>query len=224
MSRKVEQLGLEKEIKELYYIKKMSMREVTDELKARGYAVSFSLVQRFLKEEQLKNYDDAEMERLVRIDNYNALSLVDNLFQNAAQAARELAYINLLAAELREYISSILHKKGVKGLAAEKEVLELWHKNTEKLSKMSANVPKYLESYNNLLATTLDIQRQFSFVRLATEELKSLSPEMHKKIMDGLYRDENAKALMNSISAQDIRDYWDEQDRRVEKKVLKNGD
>lgn len=218
-----DQKSLEKEIKNLYYVQKMPIRRVVETLTARGHKVNYSMVQRFLKEEQLKNYDDTELERLVRIDNYNALSLVDNLFQAAAQSARELAQVNLVAMELRSQVAEILREKGVMGLAAEKELLELWNKNTEKMTKLAGNVPKYIESYNNLLTNTLNVQKQFSFVRLATEELKNLSPEMHRKIMDGLNRDENARALMTNISAQDVRDYWDEKDAIAQRRVLSNG-
>lgn len=214
MSR-VKELGLERTIRQMYFVKNMSIRQIVKRLEADGVNLSFSAVQRFIKEVQLKNYDDTMVEKIVKIDDFNALSLVDNLFESAAQAARELSFTALVARELREEIAKILYEKGIKGLIQERELLEAWHKNTERMVKLSANVPKYIDTYNNLIVDTLDVQKKFSFVRLATEELKNLSPEMHKRIMDALHRDENALALMSITNPHQIRDYWKQRERRV---------
>jgi len=214
MSR-VKELGLERTIRQMYFVKNMSIRQIVKRLESDGVNLSFSAVQRFIKEVQLKNYDDTMVEKIVKIDDFNALSLVDNLFESAAQAARELSFTALVARELREEIAKILYEKGIKGLIQERELLEAWHKNTERMVKLSANVPKYIDTYNNLIVDTLDVQKKFSFVRLATEELKNLSPEMHKRIMDALHRDENALALMSITNPHQIRDYWKQRERRV---------
>lgn len=214
MSR-IKELGLERSIRRMYFVENRTIRQIVAELNKEGFNLNYSAVQRFIKETQLKNYDDTLVEKAVRIDDYNALSLVDNLFESAAQAARELSFVALVAREIREEIAKVLYERGVKGLSQERELLETWHKNTERMIKLSANVPKYIDTYNNLIVDTLDVQKKFSFVRLATEELKNLSPEMHKKLMTALNRDENALALMSMTSPHQIRDYWKQRERRV---------
>lgn len=203
--KKIRELNLEEQIRIEFFKNNKSISTISQELN-----LPFSAVQRFIREEKLKNFNDNRLEAVARSGDNDALVFVNDLFDAANYARKEMAMTALLAQVLREEIAEIMAEEGAKGLLDEKhrELINLWFRNSEKLSKLQANVPKYLDSYVNLFTQVLDLQRQVSFVKVVTEELRRADPVMHKKIFDALNKDTAAKAVMGSISSQEIVEYW----------------
>lgn len=200
-------MGLEKQIKRLYYVEQMTTSQIGKEL-----GLPRASIERWIRDDRLKNYSDNRLEAIARSDDFNALSLITNLFDSAAYAAKELAMTAIVGQMLREEISGILAEEGIEGLVDEKyeKLLNLWFKNSEKLTKMSANVPKFIDSYINLYTQVLDVQRQVSYVRALTDALSKVSPETHRLVIQEMNKDTAAKAVMNSLSSEDIAAYWEE--------------
>lgn len=201
----IKEMNLEEVIKHEFFSLNKSINTIANE-----QGIPFSSVQRFIREEKIKNYNDNKLEAVARSSDYNALSLVDTFFDSANFASKELAMTAIIAQVLREEVAEIMASQGVRGLLEEenRELVSLWFKNTEKLSKLSANVPKYLDTYVNMFTQILDVQRQVSYVKVVTDELRKADPVLHKKIFDALNKDTAAKAVMGSISSADIVEYW----------------
>lgn len=202
---KVAEMGLEKKIKHLYYVEEMPMQKIANEV-----GLSRNAVERWIRDDRLKNYSDNRLEAIARSDDFNALSLITNLFDAAAYASKELAMTAIVGQLLREEVAEIIAKEGIEGLVDDKyeKLLNLWFKNAEKLTRLSSNVPKFIDSYINLYTQVLDVQRQVSYVRALTDALSKVSPETHRLVIQEMNKDTAAKAVMNSLSSEDIASYW----------------
>lgn len=215
--KKISDLSLEKEIKRLYYVEQMTTSQIGKEL-----GLPRASIERWIRDDRLKNYSDNRLEAIARSDDFNALSLITNLFDSAAYAAKELAMTAIVGQMLREEISGILAEEGIEGLVDDKyeKLLNLWFRNAEKLTKMSANVPKFIDSYINLYTQVLDVQRQVSYVRALTDALSKVSPETHRLVIQEMNKDVAAKAVMNSLNSEDIAAYWQEKNTVVDAKFV----
>lgn len=201
----IKKRNLEDKIKELFYEKKYPYQKIADELN-----LSYSAVYRFIRDDKLKNYNDRRLDAVARSDTYNALSLIDSLFDSASAVAKELQFAMILASKMREKVASIVDSDDIEGLHLESnaQVYETYMKNTDKIIKLAQITPKHLDTYINLYSEILDIQREVSYVRVVTEILRKQDPETYKLIQEALNRDNAAKAVMDSLSTQDIVDYW----------------
>ena len=211
--KKIKELGLERTIKRMHYIEGKSIGFIAD-----STGLPKTAVEKFLREDKLKNFSDFKLEAIAKSDDYNALSLVETFFSSAAYASKELAMSAILNQMIREEIATILAEEGIRGLLNEgnQALLNLWYRNTEKVAKLSANLPKYLDSYMNLYTQVLDVQRSVSYVRSLTDAIAKVSPETHQLIMRSMDKDVAAKAVLNSMSSDDIAGYWSEKARVLE--------
>lgn len=210
---KIKELGLDRAIKRMYYVDKLSHSKIAQET-----GLPQAAIERFLREDKLKNFNDIKLESIAKSDDYNALSLIESFFQAAAFSTKELAMTAIVAQILREEIADIITEQGVVGLASteNEKLVNLWFKNTEKLTKLVANHPKMLDTYINLYSTVLDIQKQVSYVRAMTDAIEKAAPEIRNQIMKELDKDHAAKAVLNSLSTDDIVDYWGNKSKVLE--------
>lgn len=211
--QKIKELGLEKKIKRMFYVEQKNSSQIAAEL-----GLSRQAVERWLRDDRIKNFSDNRLEAIARSDDYNALSLITTFFDSAAYASKELAMTAMVGQILREEVAAILAEEGIKGLIKEENerLLTLWFKNAEKLTKLAANVPKYLDSYINLYTEVLDVQRQVSYVRALTDALSKVSPETHRLVIHELNKDVAAKAVLNALNPEDIASYWSEKAKVLE--------
>lgn len=198
-------MGLEKKIKKMFYIEKKNSSQIAAEV-----GLSRQAVERWLRDDRIKNFSDNKLESIARSDDYNALSLITTFFDSAAYASKELAMTAMIGQILREEVASILSEGGIQALLKDdhEKLLTLWFKNAEKLTRLAANVPKYLDSYINLYTEVLDVQRQVSYVRALTDALSKVSPETHRLVIQEMNKDVAAKAVLNALNPGDIATYW----------------
>jgi hypothetical protein len=203
--KKIKELNLEDAIRTSFFKHNKSISLIADEL-----GIPFSAVQRFVREEKMKNFSDNRLEAIAKGNEDGAFLIINDIFDSASYARKEMAMTAILAQMFREDMAEVIAKGGVRGLLEEenRDMMREMYKNAEKLSKLQANVPKYLDAYINLLTQVLDLQRQVSFVKVVTEELRKADPVLHKKIFDALNADTAAKAVMGSISTDEIVEYW----------------
>lgn len=201
----IKKRNLESTIKEMFYEKKYPYQRIADELE-----LSYSAVYRFIRDDKLRNYNDRRLDAVARSDNYNALSLIDSLFDSAAAVAKDLQFAMIVASRMREKIAHIISEEDIEGLLTEQNAgqFEAYTKNVERVMKLAQIVPKHLDTYINLYNEILDIQREVSYVRVVTEILRKQDSETYKLIQDALNKDHAARAVMESLSTQDIIDYW----------------
>jgi hypothetical protein len=205
--KRIKEMGLERAIKKMHYIEGRSFSYIAQET-----GLPKTAIEKFLRDDKLKNFSDFKLEAIAKSDDYNALSLVETFFSSAAYASKELAMTAMLNQIIREEVAAILAEEGISGLLTEdrQPLINFWFKNSERLSKLSANLPKYLDAYMNLYTQVLDVQRSVSYVRSLTDAIAKVSPETHQLIMRTMDKDVAAKAVLNAMSSEDIAGYWQE--------------
>jgi len=212
------QSGKEKQIIEMWYVYKRTKKDIARELE-----LPYSVVDKFLVQHELKNYKDNQIESLARNENYNSLSVINTFFDAAGHMAQELAFVALVAKMLREEIAQKLADGGVAELFTleNKDLLNSWYENTEKMTKLAANAPKQLETYVNLYTTVLDIQRSVSYVKVMDDALKKADANLHKILQDSLSKDTAARAVFAALDPEQIANYWGDE-ISIPGKALKN--
>lgn len=222
--KRIKEEGLEQRIIEMHVHGKKTHRMIATELK-----LPESSVYRYLRQYKLENYDDRNLELISRTEDYNPLSLFQMMFDSAAQHAKELAMVSVLSGMIREKVAEKLATGGIDGLLDEDglKYLALWEKNLTKMTILSQNIGKFVDSYINTFTQVLDIQKEVSYVRVVTEVLKKKSPEDYKVIQRALNDDPAARAVLNALKPADITSYWAENEAMLParaKKVIENGD
>lgn len=203
---------LERKIKRMHYIEGLPSAKIAEELE-----IPESGIKKFIREDKIKNFSDYKLEAVAKSDDYNALSLIDTFFQSAAHSSKEISMTAILGQIIREEVAEILSEEGINGLTSEKntKLVELWFKNTEKLVKLTSNMPKMLDSYIGLYDKVLDVQRQVSYVRAMTDAIEKVAPEIRNAIRRELQRDTAAKAVLDALEPTDIASYWGSKTKEV---------
>lgn len=198
--------GIGKEIKDLYYKKKWSYRDI-----AKHFDLNYSNVYRYLREEKFLQYNDEKIEALAMSEDFDPLSVVTNYFGAVHAAQKELGFTAVLNSMLREEIAEIVSRQGVTALGKgdNAETLNLWYQNSKKLDKLVENAQKLLEGYINLFSQVLDVQREVSYVKVVTDLLKKEDPVLYRKLQLALDADPEAKRVLDSLSRDNVILYWD---------------
>lgn len=199
--------GLEKDIITDIYDKAMSIQEV-----ARKYDISYTDVQRFLRDHKLVAYSDEKLEALAMSEEFNPLGVVAHFFQSVHHASKELAFTGMIAQLLREELAAQISEQGVSGVASSPSGAKLmgqWSESANKLLRLVDNSPKLLKAYIDLFSQVLDVQREVSYVKLITDILRREDPALYRKIQQALDADPAAKRVLEALSREDVLMYWD---------------
>lgn len=202
---KIKNLGLEDDIVKDFFIYNKTVENIAKERK-----LPYSAVQRFIVDYKFKNYTDTKLEAISKTSDQNHLQMVDTFFNSAAHMSKEIAFTAIIAGMLREEIAGLISNEGITALTNDnnKQLVNYWTLNVEKLTKLAANMPKYIDTYINMYTQVLDLQRQISYVKVVNDALSEADPVLHKKIMKALNQDSAAKAVIGSLDSSNIVDYW----------------
>lgn len=209
--------GLEDQIKDMFYLKQMNHREISEALD-----LTYSEVYRFLRDDKLKNFSDDKLEAIAMSDNFNALNVISYFFQSVHHAYKELAFTGLIAEMLREKIAEKIDQEGVESLTRgdNYELTRQWFEVSRKISKLVEGAQKHMDGYINLFSQVLDVQREVSYVKVVTEILRREDPELYRKLQRALDADPEAKRVLESLSREDVMLYWDATSNRIGRREL----
>lgn len=204
---------LEDEIRDRVYRKKETTKDIALALNIPTHAIS-----KLLKSDYWRTKDDTRLKQILKTDsNVGALDIIDNLFMSLMLSAKELQYNGVLSMEIREKISTIIEEEGVEELFTEKNknLMSEYRKTTESIAKLSGNANEYMKTYLTMFRDVLEVQRDVSYIRVVTDVLSKLAPEVKAKLNKGLSEDPVMKAMMNKISTNDVENYFVDSDSIV---------
>lgn len=198
--------NLESEVKELFYVKNLTHREIAEKLN-----LSRNEVYRFLRDDKLKHFSDEKLEAIAMSDDFTPLNVVSYFFQSVHHAYKELAFTGMLSELIRTKIAKIVDEEGIEGLYRGENfaLTRQWMEVSQKLAKLTEGAQKHMDGYINLFAQVLDVQREVSYVKIVTDILRKEDPELYRKLQKALDADPAAKRVLESLSRQDVLFYWD---------------
>lgn len=215
--KQIVEMNLQGTIKELFYLKNYSHRQVADEL-----GLKYEQVYRFLRDDKLKNFSDENLEAISMSDEFNPLNVISYFFQSVHHASKELAFTGIVSNMLREKIAKVISEEGVEALRKGENsgLLEHWYQNAQKMERLVAGAQKHMEGYISLFQQVLDVQREVSYVKVVTEILRQEDPALYRKIQRALDADPEAKRVLELLASNDVIHYWDSDEGKVSSRRL----
>ncbi|MFA5626172.1 MAG: hypothetical protein WC965_01690 [Thiohalomonadaceae bacterium] len=205
--KKIKELGIGADVIRDVVDNAMSLQKVAEK-----YDLSYTEVQRFIRDNKMNVYDDEQLEAIAMSEEFNPLGVVTHFFQSVHHASKELAFTGILAQMFREELAKKISEVGVEGIANSPSAAKLvknWQDNANKLTKLVELSPKLLTAYIDLFSQVLDVQREVSYVKLITDLLRKEDPALYKKIQKALDADPTAKRVLDALAREDVLMYWD---------------
>lgn len=209
--------GAESDIREMFYVRNLSIAEISRQLD-----IPYREVHRFIRDDKLKNYSDENIEAIAMSESFNPLTVITYFFQSVHHAYKELAFTAMISELLREKVAKKISEEGIENMMTGENanLMKQWYSNSQKLVKLTEGAQKHLEGYLNLFNQVLDVQREVSYVKVVTDILRQEDPTLYRKIQRALDADPAAKRVLEALSREDVLYYWDGESGKVSRREL----
>lgn len=171
---------------------------------AQKYGIDKNTLYEWIIDHQQKNYSDQRVNEVALMDMTSHISVIGNFLATAHYNAREAAFTALFARRVREEIAASINEHGFRYTLQDKELMDAWQISERKLIAFSNLSPKFMDSYIKLMEQVLDKQKDMAFVKVVYDVMGELDPKLAKKLQDRLQNDEYARAVMESMSGEQL--------------------